>query len=117
MFIVSISQMETLRHRQVSRSPEGEEASGPIAGCSWTAVWRAAWLWQPDCLQSVWGAVTESETVATQRQVMPPTAAADVYANQAFGTQQTWQRNPLLPLPVTPKLCLVTPSPQQLPSL
>lgn len=46
-----------------------------------------------------------------------PGAAAALYANKGFSIQKTWRRNPLLPSPPCGlRLCLVTPSSQQLPS-
>lgn len=56
---VSILQMETLTPGQVSRSPEGDGASGLVSARSWTAVWGPHGCGCLGNAQSAWGAVTD----------------------------------------------------------
>lgn len=84
--------------------------------------------WSLAALGWLWGRVAAAARVAprqrggwdraglehTQRRAMPPTGAAALCANTASAPSKPGRETPFFPS-LWPKLCLVTPSPQQLP--
>lgn len=97
MLTVSISQMEILMRRQVSGSPEGDEP------------WPGLWLLLDGCGGRVAAAarVAPRQRGGWDRAGLEHTEAGDAayrsscpLCQHGLRTQQAWQRNPLLPLPV-----------------